>query len=330
MSFCHLHLHTDASLTDGAIQLAPLVARVSELGQLACAITDHGLLSNAVKFTKQARERGIRPIIGCEIYVATSEDMEKPAKSKGDQFHLTLLAATAEGYQNLSLLTTESYRRGYSHRPRLDHRTLERHAAGIIALSGCFGAELPKLLIAHREREAELLMQWYLRTFRERFYIEVQYHGALNGIDHVREVDEQTGQMLMTETDLNAALVALADRHGVGLVATNDAHYLSRDDGDAHDTLFCLGLGRWKKQEDRLRLPGAEVSVYEFYVKSEAEMCQMSPTGWWQTAVANTVLLLEQIQEDALPILGQKVLPVYEIPVDRGFEIWKQTGLLLR
>lgn len=319
MSFAHLHVHSEFSLLDGAIRVDDLVKRAVELGQTAVAITDHGWLASAVKFQSAAQEHGIKSLIGMETYLATGGDMGVPAKSGGDNFHLTLLARNRQGYQNLMRLTSLAHLEGLSYKPRIDRKTLARHAEGLIVLSGCIGAEIPQTIIEHGEQAGLKLAREYQRLFGDDFYIEVMHHGSINGVDHVRI--EREGQVAFTERDLNTALVRIADLLGIGVVATNDAHYLAREHGPHHDALLCIGTGSWLDKPDRMRFPGATHKVWEFYVKSEAEMLDVLKDGWWQSACANTAILADSIEGDVVP-LGMNILPKFVIPNDPEFQLW--------
>ncbi len=325
MSFAHLHVHTEYSLLDGAIRMPKLVARASELGQSAVAITDHGWIAGAVKFSKEAKDKGVKPIIGMETYVATSDSIDTAAKSPGDNYHLTILAHSRDGYRNLIRLTTEAHLRGLSYKPRIDKHLLAAHADGLVVLSGCIGAELPSAIIAGDGHAADDLVEWYQKIFGDYFVIELMAHGSTGGIDHVRI--EEDGNIIMTETDLNNALIDIANKHGVPIVATNDAHYLTREDGDSHDTLLCLGMGAWKDKEDRMRFPGSLEKAWEFYIKSDKEMRAIDESDDWQTACLNTQLIADMVDEDVVP-LGGMILPTYEPPADPDFERWLSTGEL--
>jgi DNA polymerase III subunit alpha len=318
-NFAHLHVHSEYSLLDGAIKIDDLVKRVVSQGQTSVAITDHGWIAGAVRFTKAAKKAGIKPIIGMETYVATSDDHTKAAKSGGDNYHLTLLAANREGYLNLMALTSKAHLYGLSYKPRVDYSLLESHNRGVICLSGCVGAHIPQLLVAGAEDKARRLAERYQAIWGERFFIEVMSHGSTGGTDHVHI--EEGGELVMTESDLNAALVSLANKLGVGIVATNDAHYLTRQDGDAHDTLLCIGMGAWKEKEDRMKFPGQEHQAWEFYIKSKEEMLEVNDEPWWDTACSNTSVVSDMIESDVIQ-LGQSIMPKFEIPNDPEFEKW--------
>lgn len=320
MSFAHLHVHSEMSLLDGAIRLPDLCRRAKELGQSSVAITDHGWIAGAVKFVEAAKDVGIKPIIGMETYLASGDSRFAPAKSGGDNYHLTLLARNAHGYRNLMRLTSLAHTEGLSYKPRIDHALLAECKEGIIVLSGCIGAEIPQRIIESGYDAGLKLATEYAREHGEDFFIEVMSHGATNGLDHVRV--ERDGIVEFTESDLNTALVAIADHLGVGVVATNDAHYLRREHGDPHDTLLCIGMGAWKDKPGRMRFPGAEHRAAEFYIKDEREMLAICPDPWWQTACANTGLIAEKIEPDVVP-LKQNILPKFKIPQDSAFHTWR-------
>lgn len=328
MSFTHLHVHSEMSLLDGAIKIPDLCKRVAELGQSAVAITDHGWIAGAVKFVEAAKEAGIKPIIGMETYVATGASRLEPAKSGGDNYHLTLLAATAEGYRNLVRLTTDAYLQGMHYKPRTDMGTLIAHSEGIIVLSGCIGAEIPQLLVHGREKEALDLACRFRGAFNGRFFIEVMDHGiSRDGISHVRI--EENGTLLMAEHELNDALVSLANKLDVGVVATNDAHYLHEAHGDVQDTLLCIGTGSWKDKPDRMRFPGAREQSYEFYIKSRDEMDSVSSAVWWSTAVVNSLHVADLVESDVLP-LGNMYMPRFPVPTDDPqFNLYLKQGIII-
>jgi DNA polymerase-3 subunit alpha len=252
MSFVHLHTHSEYSLLDGANKLDALVGRAADLGMPALALTDHGNLHGARRFYDIARARGIKPIIGCEAYVAfgARRSKEMPPGAPADYAHLVLLARDAEGYRNLVNLVSIGHTEGFYRRPRIDHETLEAHARGLICLSACMSGELALYLLAGRYERAREAAEWHARIFGEGgYWLEVQNHG-IPGQETVRE-----------------GVYELATELGLGLVATNDAHYLRREDADAHDILLCIGTGKDRDDPNRLRFHGSES-----YFKSPDEM----------------------------------------------------------
>lgn len=322
MSFVHLHNHSEFSLLDGAAPAEEIPKVARELGQEAVAITDHGWLAGAVIFQTACLEQDVKPIIGSEIYMATQEDMSVPATNPGDNFHLTVLCQNPDGYANLRRLTSLAHLDGLSYKPRIDKKTLREHSDGLIVMSGCVAAELPQALIYGHEKKARGLVEWYLDTFGENFYIELMAHGSTDNVDHVRI--EEDGEVLMYESELNDALVRLAFTYGIPLVATNDAHYLRREDGDAHDTLLCIGMGAWKEKEGRMRFPGAEHAAWEFYMKSGEEMLAAADTDFWREACENTIHLASTVESQIIEVDGDTIIPRFDVPEDDPeFKLWK-------
>jgi len=326
MSYVHLHCHTEFSLLDGMSSVSGLCQRVAEIGQNAVAVTDHGWMAGAIKFVGHARDAGIKPIIGSEVYIATGP-MSEPAKSSGDNYHLTLLVQNEEGYRNLMRLTSLAHLEGFHYKPRIDMATLKKHSAGLICLSGCIAGEVCQLLMAGDEKEARRLIQWYREVFGDRFFLEVMYHGMdKTGTDIVR--NPLPDGSYFEEHMLVDWLLVEGARRGIPVVATNDAHYLTRDDGDAHDTLLCLGMGAWKHKEERIRYPGEEGQHYEFFVKTEDEMLVLTKGDDWEEACNNTQHVADMVDEDVIPKHGL-ILPHYTIPQDIGYRVWMEQGCLI-
>jgi DNA polymerase-3 subunit alpha len=329
MAFVHLHCHSEYSLLDGASKVADLCDRVAAIGQTAVAITDHGWMAAAVKFVTEAERVGIKPIVGSEVYVCKSGTMDDKAASPGDNYHLTLLAQNEEGYRNLVWLTSMAHIRGLHYKPRIDLPTLKERSGGLILLSGCIAGQLNQHIIEGHEKKARRLIDWYADVFGDRFFLEVMYHGCdKHGHDIVRELDDQ-GNVKIEEYELAAWIADQGERRGIPVVATNDAHYLTRDDGDAHDTLLCMGMGAWKTKTDRIRYPGFDEGLFEFYVKDEPEMLEASPDdSYWVEACANTQVVADMIEPKVVPA-GKMYLPVYQVPRDVGYRVWKQTRTLI-
>ncbi len=274
MSFVHLHTHSEYSLLDGANRIDDLVQRASRLGMPALALTDHGNLHGAWEFQEKARRAGIRPIVGCEAYIAYGDrrSKEKPARAPAEYAHLVLLAADRTGYENLVKLSSIGYLEGFYRRPRIDRKVLEEHAEGLICLSACLSGEVARYLRLDRWEDARATAEWYARTFGpERYWLEVQNHG------------------IEGQAQVNEGVFRLADELGLGVVATNDAHYLRREDADAHDTLLCIGTGKDKDDPDRLRFEGEES-----YFKSPEEMASLFPDR--PDVLENTVAIAERCE----------------------------------
>jgi DNA polymerase-3 subunit alpha len=291
--FVHLHLHTEYSLLDGACRLDELVDHGAKLGMKAMAITDHGNMFGAIAFYDACRDRGLKPILGCEIYVAIGSRLERAGTGITEAYnHLTLLATNAEGYHNLVKLVSIGYLEGFYHRPRIDKEVLAKHSAGLIGLSGCLSSEVCGLLRAGQEDAALRSVGEFSDIFgKDRFYLEVMDHG----IEEQRRV--------------NQALLRLRDRTGLSLAATNDAHYLHHDDHHAHDVLLCIGSGKKVGDVERLRF-----DTQEFYLKSAGEMARLFPDH--PEALLTTVKIAEMC-DFTLKAAGS--LPAFDVPP--GFTI---------
>ncbi|HYR51697.1 MAG TPA: DNA polymerase III subunit alpha [Candidatus Dormibacteraeota bacterium] len=250
--FVHLHNHSDYSLLDGACRLDRLVERVKGLGMPALALTDHGNLFGAVEFYEKARAAGLKPIVGCEVYVAHGSrlDRTRTADGKGAYDHLVLLARNREGYRNLMRLSSAGYLEGFHYKPRIDKELLEAHAEGLLCLSACLRGELPQRVLENDLEGARKAAAWYRDLFgKEFFYLEIQDHG----IPEERTVAQR--------------LIELGKDMGIPVVATNDCHYLQREDAEAHEVLLCIQTGKTLQDADRFRFATDQV-----YVKSTEEM----------------------------------------------------------
>ncbi|MCK6456241.1 MAG: DNA polymerase III subunit alpha [Phycisphaerae bacterium] len=249
--FVHLHCHTHYSLLDGANRIGDLVQTAKAMGMPAIAITDHGNLFGVIDFYQTALKTGIKPVLGMEAYIAPGHRRERDAKGIGEaSYHLLLLAQNRRGYQNLLKLSSIAYREGFYYRPRIDREVLEAHHQGLICTSTCLGAEIPQALLKRDRAAAMEIAEWYLKVFgADRFFIELQDHG------------------LPEQQQINPELIDIARRLGIGIVATNDVHYLTKDDAEAHDVLCCISTGKLVSDENRLKFPSDE-----YYLKSPEEM----------------------------------------------------------
>src|SRR5438552_4331432 len=224
--FVHLHLHTEYSLLDGACRLDRLMDKAHELKLPALAVTDHGVLYGAIDFYKAAQEKGIKPILGCEVYVAPRSRFEKKASSGGRDVyhHLVLLAKDEIGYKNLVQLATAAHLEGYYYKPRIDKELLEKHKEGLIALSGCLASEIPEAIQKEQTAKARDAIDWFKQVLGpDNFYLELQNHG------------------MPEQAKVNQSLIPWAKEFGLKLVATNDVHYLEQGHSHAHDCLICIG-----------------------------------------------------------------------------------------
>jgi len=270
IQFVHLHCHTHYSLLDGANHIGALVDRAKELGMDSLAMTDHGNLFGTVEFYTKARAAGVKPILGCELYLAPGDRRDRSGKPGTTATHLVLLASDNTGYRNLIHLVTQAYLDGFYYNPRIDWEILEEHNEGLIALSGHLGSDLATHLTQGNEAAAEAAADWYRRVFGpERFYVELQRHGQA-----ARE-------------PLNAQLIELADRLGLGLVATNDVHYLTRADAFAQEVLVCINTGKTLEDENSLKH-----ETDDLFLKSPAEMAERFADR--PDAIENTVRIAER------------------------------------
>ncbi|HEX6737301.1 MAG TPA: DNA polymerase III subunit alpha, partial [Vicinamibacteria bacterium] len=286
--FVHLHLHSEYSLLDGACHIDELTEQGVKLGMKAMAITDHGNMFGAVAFHDACREKGIKPILGCEIYVATGSRFERPGSGITEAYnHLTLLSTDEEGYHNLVKLVSIGYTEGFYHRPRIDKEVLSQHRRGLIGLSGCLSSEISQHLRHGAEAAAIQSVGEFSEIFgKDRFYLEVMDHG----IEEQRRV--------------NQGLLRVRDKTGLALAATNDAHYLRRDDHQAHDVLLCIGSGKKVQDEERLRF-----DTQEFYLKSGEEMARLFPQH--PEALQSTVKIAEMCD---FTLKGADSFPAFDVP----------------
>jgi DNA polymerase-3 subunit alpha len=288
--FVHLHVHTAYSLLDGAIRLPDLLAQVQAFGMPAVAITDHGALFGALEFYEKAKAAGIKPILGCELYVAPGSRLDR--KGKGDHYHLVVLAENPQGYQNLIRLVTRANLEGFYYRPRVDKELLQELNAGLIALSSCLHGEVARHLLAEDRAAAETCVREYAEIFPGRFFLEVQAND------------------LPDQHKLNAALLELAPRWGIPLVATNDCHYLRPQDARAHDVLLCIQTGKTVNTPGRLQF-----RTDQLYLKSPEEMARALP---YPAALATSVEIAARCQVDL--DLGTPRFPVYPAAAGESME----------
>ena len=285
--FVHLHIHSEFSLLDGANRIKDLPVRAKELGMKAIALTDHGVMYGAIDFYKACKKEGVKPIIGCEVYVALRSRFEKEAGIDNKYYHLILLAKNNQGYKNLSKLVSLGFVDGYYYKPRIDKEILEKYHEGLICLSACLAGEINQKLLYGTQEEAEESALWYKNLFGEDYYIEIQNNG-------IRE------QVLA-----NQKLIQLARKLDIPLVATNDAHYLKKEDSYNHEVLLCIQTGKKMSDEDRMRF-----DTDELYVKSPQEMSEYFSN--FPDAIENTVKIAEKCNVEFE--FGHTILPNYDVP----------------
>ncbi len=288
MSFVHLHLHTEYSLLDGACRIGRLMERVRELGQEAVAITDHGVMYGVIDFYKAAKAAGIKPIIGCEVYVAPRTRFDKVHGIDNENAHLVLLCENETGYRNLSYLVSRGFLEGFYNRPRIDLELLRQHSQGLIALSACLAGAIPRRLKIDDYEGAKEIALEYSRIFGlEHFYLELQDHG------------------IAEQAKVNPLLMRLARELELPLVVTNDAHYLRREDAATQDVLMCIQMGKTVDDPNRMRFESDE-----FYVKSEDELRELFPQ--LNDAFENTLRIAERCNVEFE--FGHYHLPAFEAP----------------
>lgn len=296
MDFAHLHLHTEYSLLDGCCRIDRLMEAVKARGQKSVAITDHGVLYGAMDFYKAAKKAGVHPVIGCEVYVAPHSRFDKQKSPDGDYSHLVLLCENNEGYQNLIRLCSLGFTEGFYNKPRVDRELLEKYHGGLIALSACLAGEIPKALCRRDYEKARETALWYKRVFgADNFYLELQDHG------------------LAEQQQILPLLTHLAKETGIGLVATNDVHYIEAEDARMHNVLLCIQTGSRVGEENAL-----EFKTQEFYLKSGEEMAERF--SFAPEAIENTVKIAERCQVEFT--FGQIKLPYFDIEGDH-FEYLK-------
>lgn len=298
MSFTHLHLHTEYSLLDGACRINKLMDAVKELGQNSVAITDHGVMYGAIDFYKAAKEKGIKPVIGCECYVAARTRHDKVHGLDNERYHLVLLCKNNKGYENLIKMVSLAWTEGFYTKPRIDKELLQKHHEGLIALSACLAGEIPSLLMRGDFEKAKETALWYRDLFGEgNYYLELQNHG------------------LREELDIIPDIIRLSKETGIPLVATNDAHYIKKEDSSVQQVLICIQTNHVLGEET-----GLEFSTDEFYLKSEEEMLSLFSAV--PEAVENTALIAEKCNVEFE--FGNTKLPHFEVPNNMDhFEYFK-------
>ena len=292
MSFVHLHVHTEYSLLDGACRINKMMERVKELGQSAIAITDHGVMYGCIDFYKAAKAAGIKPIIGCEVYVAPRKMSDRVHGIDNEAYHLVLLCENMKGYENLCQIVSQAYTHGFYGKPRADLELLEKYHEGLIALSACLGGGIPQRLLSNDYEDAKRYALELSRIFGEgNFFLELQDHG----------IEEQLS--------VNQGLRRIARETGLPLVITNDAHYLRKEDAEMQDVLLCVQTGKTVDEENRMRME----PFGEYYLKSEEELLKRFPG--LQEALDNTAAIAERCNVEF--IFNQYHLPSF--PVPEGF-----------
>ncbi|MBP3463936.1 MAG: DNA polymerase III subunit alpha [Clostridia bacterium] len=285
--FVHLHVHSEYSLLDGMSRIKDLPVRAKELGMKAIALTDHGVMYGAVDFYKECKKNDIKPIIGCEVYVAPHSRFDKEAGKDNGYNHLILLVKNKTGYQNLAKLVSLSFVEGFYYKPRIDLEILEKYSEGLVCLSACLAGSLSQAIIKDDMQKAEEIALWHKKVFKNDYYIEIQHNG------------------LRQQIMVNQKLIQLARKLDIPLVATNDAHYLKKEDSYFHEVLLCIQTGKRMSDEDRMRF-----ETEEFYIKSPEEMADYFSE--FPDAIENTVKIADKCNYDFE--FGVTKLPNYDVP----------------
>jgi len=287
MSFVHLHVHTEFSFLDGECRIPELVLRAKEQGMTSLAITDHGNMCGVIDFYKECNAQGIKPLIGCEVYVAAKDLCDKSHDNGNTTHHLVLIAKDNEGYKNLTKIVSKGWMDGFYYKPRVDFSVIEKYHEGLICMSACLAGEIPQAIITDEDAHARALVEKYHALFGEDFYLEIQNHG------------------IAEQKKANAGIIRLARDYNIGLVATNDVHYIEKGDAKYQDLLMCIQTNRKVSETDRMAF-----ETDEFYLKSEEEMTELF--GAIPEALANTEKIAEKC--NVTFEFGVLKLPQYDVP----------------
>ena len=301
MAFTHLHVHTEYSLLDGSSKIGELAARAKELGMDSMAITDHGVMYGVIDFYRAARAAGVKPIIGCEVYVSPGSRFDRETVHGEDRYyHLVLLAENNTGYQNLMKIVSKGFVDGFYYKPRIDEEVMREYHEGIIALSACLAGEVPRYLEKGLYEDAKAAAKRHLEIFGDgNYFLELQDHG------------------IPMQRQVNQGIMRLSKELNIPLVATNDCHYINAEDWEAHDILLCIQTGKKVSDENRMRYEGGQ-----YYVKSEEEMRRLFPYA--PEAIENTHKIAERCNVEIE--FGVTKLPKFDVP--EGFTSWEYLNKL--
>lgn len=308
--FVHLHLHTEYSLLDGLTKIKKLTTRIKEMGMSSVALTDHGVMYGAIEFYRQCQKDEVKPIVGMEAYTCLQDHKLRPEKGqKFQNYHLLLLAKDEEGYKNLMKITSIAHLEGYYYRPRISNEVLAKYSKGLICTSACPAGELADHLIDDDYDGARKTAKWFLDVFGKDYYLEVQRHkyGEHVHDDQPTEIQQEQYKMAEYESKINSGVLKLSRELGIPMVATNDSHYLNKEDAQAQDVLVCVATGKFVNDTKRIRF----IDTPEYYVKSPEEMQQLFPD--MPDALSNTVKIAEKCNLE-ISTLGKWFFPKYKLP----------------
>ncbi len=300
--FTHLHVHSQYSILDGAASVSSLVNKAKNDGMSALALTDHGMMFGIKEFHGTCKKAGIKPILGCETYVAARTIYDKNDKIDRSGHHLILLAKNKTGYRNLIKLISIANNEGFYYKPRIDKSLLEKYSEGLIVSSSCLGGEIPNLLMNNHVKDAEDSIQWFKKIFGADYYLELQRHPS--------ELPQQRQDVYDRQVEVNKLILPLAKKYGIKVIATNDVHFTNAEDADAHDLLICLNTGKDINDPNRMRYTKQE------WFKTQAEMNELFSDV--PEVLMNTAEIVEKIENfdlDTAPIM-----PIFPIPEEFGTE----------
>ena len=300
--FTHLHVHSQYSILDGAASVSALVNKAKKDGMTALALTDHGTMYGIKEFHSACKKAGIKPILGCETYVAARSIYDKNDKIDRSGYHLILLAKNKTGYKNLIKLISIASNEGFYYKPRIDKSLLEKYGEGLIISSSCLGGEIPNLLMNNHIKDAEDSIQWYKKIFGDDYYLELQRHPS--------ELPQQRQDVYDRQVEVNKLIVPLAKKYGIKVIATNDVHFTNAEDADAHDLLICLNTGKDIDDPDRMRYTKQE------WFKTQAEMNELFSDI--PDALANTREIADKVEDFELD--SAPIMPIFPIPEEIGTE----------
>ena len=298
--FTHLHVHTQYSTLDGAASIEGLMAKAKKDGMKALAITDHGNMFGVKHFHNEALKTGIKPILGCEAYMAADSRKSRSGKEEQSSFHLVLLAKNLTGYHNLLKLVSYAWTEGFYYKPRIDKELLEQYHEGLVCCSACLGGELPQAILYGSEEKADEVVTFFKNLFQDDYYLELQRHPTDN--------PDKNSDVYRDQILVNRRLIELSQKHGIKLVVTNDVHFIEKADDPAHDRLLCIGTAKDLSDTDRMRYTGEE------YMKTQAEMRKLFSDV--PEALANTQEIVDKIEQYTLK--RAPIMPVFEIPDSFG------------
>ncbi len=302
LNFTHLHLHTQYSILDGAASIKDIVEKAKTDNMKAVAITDHGNMFGVKTFHYELNKAGIKSILGCEVYVARNGMLKKEAKEDKSGYHLVLLAKNEIGYKNLMKLVSISWLDGFYFKPRIDKELLQKHSEGLIALSACLGGEIPKKLINNTFKEAEEAVLWFKNIFGNDYYLEMQRHKTVDAEMNKKVYDNQVY--------VNSKLIELSQKHNIKLVATNDVHYVNKEDSDAQERLLCINTGKYMSDPERVKYTGQE------WMKTQSEMKKLFADI--PQAIISTQEIVDKIENFKLN--KNPIMPEFDIPQTFGNE----------